>query len=467
MTQQSIAIDIDPAAPSLGKRVLHASGWAFIQHGTGLALRLGSNLLLTRMLAPEAFGLMAVVQALMLGLALLSDVGIAQSLIVHRRGDDADFLNTAWTVQILRGWLIWLVAAGCAMAVLYLSHAGWFAAGTVYTDPQLPYIVVVFAIYAVIMGFETTKIQQARRGLRLKQIACIELSTQVLALFVTITLAILWRSVWALVAGALVAALVKVAAGHYFVSGHRNRITWDHGAWSDIFKFGKWIAVSSVIGFLVLSGDRILLGALVDSYFLGTYAIAVLLLGAVHTAFGAVIGSVLFPALSEVARDHRHDLKRVYTKFQSQADIALFTLSGVLFAAGPAIVELLYDHRYDAAGRILSVLAVGLIGSRYIVAEQSYLAMNRVQYQAMSNLCRATGLCIGVPVGYAMSGINGALAAIVLAQFAGWPLALYFEKKNGLLEWKRILIGIPLFVAGAALGWGADTGIRLSLGLFR
>src|SRR5688572_8201645 len=96
----------DAVAAPLRKRILRASGWTFIQNGAALLLRLFGNLLLTRLLTPEAFGLMAVVQAFVVALAHLSDVGISQSIVVHRRGDDPAFLNTVWTVQILRGILI-------------------------------------------------------------------------------------------------------------------------------------------------------------------------------------------------------------------------------------------------------------------------------------------------------------------------------------------------------------------------
>lgn len=80
-----------------------------ISLGTTVAqqlIRLGSNLILTRLLFPEAFGLMALVQTFMTGLAMFSDIGIGPSIIQNRRGEDPDFLNTAWTIQIGRGVML-------------------------------------------------------------------------------------------------------------------------------------------------------------------------------------------------------------------------------------------------------------------------------------------------------------------------------------------------------------------------
>jgi hypothetical protein len=61
------------------------------------------DLILTRLLFPEAFGLMALVQVFMGGLQMFSDLGVNMSIIQSKRGEDPDFLNTAWTFQILRG----------------------------------------------------------------------------------------------------------------------------------------------------------------------------------------------------------------------------------------------------------------------------------------------------------------------------------------------------------------------------
>ena len=57
---------------------------------------------------PEAFGIMALVNVLIQGLTMFSDVGIEPAIVQHRRGDEPRFYNTAWTVQILRGFVLLL-----------------------------------------------------------------------------------------------------------------------------------------------------------------------------------------------------------------------------------------------------------------------------------------------------------------------------------------------------------------------
>ncbi len=100
---------------TLKQRAIRGSLWTLSGHTSSQILRLGSNLILTRLLFPEAFGLMALVQTFIIGLEMFSDVGIRPSIIQNHRGNDPSFLNTAWTIQVIRGFMLWLGA--CLMAI--------------------------------------------------------------------------------------------------------------------------------------------------------------------------------------------------------------------------------------------------------------------------------------------------------------------------------------------------------------
>ena len=106
---------------SLSARVLRSSALTMAGFGVSQGLRLVSNLVLTRLLFPEAFGLMALVMVFLMGLGQFSDVGVTPAILQSKRGDDRDFLNTAWTIQVIRGFGLWIVAVAAAwpMAALY------------------------------------------------------------------------------------------------------------------------------------------------------------------------------------------------------------------------------------------------------------------------------------------------------------------------------------------------------------
>ena len=439
---------------TLRQRVLHAGSWSLGGHVLGQVIRLASNLLMTRLLVPEAFGLMGMVIVLMIGFALFSDLGIGQNIIRSPRGDDPVFLNTAWTLQIVRGIVIWLVALLVAAALPVAVGNGWVRPGTVYANPLLPWVIAVFSLSAVVGGFASTKVSTARRQMNVRGIVQIDVASQVIALAVMVPLALWTHSIWALVAGSLVSSVAATWLGHVVLPGLRNKFAWDRAALADLVSFGKWIFLSSIIGFLVINGDRLLLGGMIDAETMGLYTIAFLLVNAVQMVMSMANGNVVFPALSEVARDRPNDLAATANKFQRLGDMFLVTACGFLIPAGSAIVGLLYDTRYSAAGPMLSLLAIGSIGLRYQVVEQCYLAMGKPKIGTITILLRALVLSIGLPVAFHHYQFTGALAAIVLSQFAGWPAAIYFKLRYRLMDVRVELAAIPPLALGLLLGFG-------------
>ena len=81
-------------------------GWTTLGYGGVQGLRLLNNIILTRLLAPPIFGLMALINAIRTGVELLSDVGIVQNIVSNPRGAEPDFQDTAWTLQVIRGFLL-------------------------------------------------------------------------------------------------------------------------------------------------------------------------------------------------------------------------------------------------------------------------------------------------------------------------------------------------------------------------
>lgn len=422
------------------------------QFSASLGVRMISNMILTRLLLPEAFGLMAVVSVLTIALALLSDLGIGQNVIVHRRGGEPAFLNTAWTVQVLRGLLIWSLAIIAAGAIAIMAGQGFFAPDTVYVDPRLPAILIAGSFGVVMQGFESTRVHEARRNLQLRRLTEIEFAVQLTGLAVTIILALNWPSIWALVIGSVASAFFKMVASHLVLPGHANRLGWDWEAWGEIFRFGRWIFISSLVGVLFTTGDRLILGGLVDARLMGLYAIAALLLSVFQSAVNTLVGAVVFPALSELARSDRAAFKTAYLRFQAGADGVLGVAAGGLFLTAPLIVSILYDPRYAESGPILAILAIGLVGMRYCVVEQCFMAFHRMGYFLAANFLRLLALAIGLPVLHAYFGLEGALAAIVIAQFASWPVAIAFKAQYGLFDWRTEGLVVPAAGLGLLLG---------------
>jgi len=406
---------------------------------------------MTRLLIPEMFGIMAIANVVMVGLALISDMGLRQNIIQSRHGDDSEFLNTVWTVQIIRGFLLWLVAF--LLTVVLVNYGQSWAEAGVYAEPILPYVIVILAVGAIINGFESTNAATVNRNLQLGQATRNDILSQIAGLVVMIGWAMLDRSIWALVAGSLFGSACRAILSHIALPGISNKFHWNSRAFQEIIGFGKWVFVSSIFGFLLMNGDRLLLGGLVSTETLGIFSIALLMVNALQSGFSKISSTVVFPAFSIKHRDRKSELRNVYYKFRFIQDTALSILVGFLFVSGNLIIDLLYDDRYSGAGPMLQILSLVLLSQRYNLADQCYLAMGKPELMTLLIVVRVFTLFCFVPAGYFFLGLDGALLGIVLGSYSGIPLSLYLKAKYSLLDIKKEFITLPLIIPGAVLGW--------------
>ena len=144
-------------APTLRQRVLRAGGWSVAGFALSQVIRFGTNLVMTRLLAPEMFGVMTIAQMVMIGLMLFSDLGLRLNIIQSRRGSDPVFLNTAWVTQILVGCLLALGAILVASSLALANHLGLLPPESTYAAPTLPYVLAALGFERLMAGFESTK----------------------------------------------------------------------------------------------------------------------------------------------------------------------------------------------------------------------------------------------------------------------------------------------------------------------
>ena len=420
-----------------------------IGFGVSQAIRFGSNLFMTRMLIPELFGVMAIATTVMFGLAMFSDVGLRQSVIRSNRGTESAFLNTAWLTQVLRGALIWVIALGVSLLVVFANRIGVVPANSVYSEPSLPYVIAILSFSAVISGFDSTKLFEASRNLLVGAVTQIEIISQLAGLSCMIAWVVLDRSIWALVSGSICSTLVRVILSHIVLPGVANRWQWDHAAFREILGFGKWIFLSSILGFLVSSGDRLLLGGLLSTSELGVYVIAFLLVNSVEQVLSRIIGGVSFPALSEVAHQRPTEMKVSYYRFRFVLGTFANFCVGFLMVAGQTLVGLLYDRRYSEAGWMVETLAACLMTVPFSVAIQCFMVFGAPKLLPRISMIRLVTMFLLMPSGFHFFGLKGALWGFVISYYSSLTITIYYKMTYKLFDFRKELLMLPSVLVGA------------------
>ncbi len=431
---------------SLGKRAAKGGAYTAVAQIIAQLLRLFSNMLLTRLLYPEAYALMGYVTLVQIGLTMVTDVGIEQSIIQHKDGHKDYFRKTAWTMQVLRGALLWILAIAVCTPV----------AVAFYEKDQLIQLIPIGAVTVFISGFNSAKLGLARRNLHLGQIAIMEVSAQALAVIVMAIVAYIYETVWALIIGSIVIHGVKLIASMFF-PGPRDGFGWNKEAAKDIYSYGKWIFLSTLVTFLGMNFDRIALGKLLDLNTFGVYNVAINLGLAPITVGFQVTQSVLLPALSEAARTN--DPKVMRRTFDRSKEVVLplgmFMMLGLVFL-GPAFFYYLYDYRYVDAGWMLQLI-IPATWFNFLVGAwtRAFMALGDTRSMAISSVLRFICSAIFGMAGYYVGELTGFLLGLGVGAVVAHSYVLWTLSQHGLSALKDdalyTFFGLLLALIGAYL----------------
>jgi O-antigen/teichoic acid export membrane protein len=437
------------------------TAWVVFGFGSAQLLRFAFNLLLTRLLVPEVFGVMALVNTLLAGLQVFSEVGISLSIIQNRSGDDDRFLNTAWTIQALRGLLLWLSSALLAWPVAVF-----------YQTPVLLWLIPAVGVNAAIAGFNSTSLHTLARRIVRGPLAILTLLSYTAGMAVTIVWVIWVRAdVWGFVIGSIVTSLITLAVSHLLLPGFRNRICWDSPSLSKLMGFGKWVFVRTLCSFLADQTDRLVVGKVASLAILGLYQVSHQLSWMPVTLLYTICGQLVFAIYSRQLQSGQGiapALRRIHPLLIGFAGV---TATG-LFVCGPTLIACLYGDRYAGSGWMVSLMAVAAFFKMLESAVTTTLmAMGRSREPAIGNAVKAVALLVLLPAGYFFGGMVGLLCALAVADVIRYVIivaALQRERKAVIRCDMRMLlcalaIGTAAYVSGRQLGaatndWGRLVG---------
>jgi len=376
--------------------------WTIGAFGVGQLLRLVTNVILTRFLAPELFGIMAIANSVRLGIELLSDIGIGQNIVYNINGEKPDFYNTAWTIGLIRGVALWVV---CSVAAIPISYF--------YNLPILGLILPVYALLSVIAGLNSVGPHLATRRMQYARINAFELANDSISSVAQVILVYLNPTIWAMVLGGLVGFAGRLINSYIVVPDIKHKFNFSREYASQILKYGKWIFIASFVFFLSMHFDRLYMAKVIPLGLFGIYGIARNLsdlVGPLVIRLGSIVIFPLIASSSEIPRaDLRGKLASIRLIFIL---IAAFGIS-VFVATADFLIMFVYDQRYQSAGWMLSTL---LIGAWFTIIcnlnESTLLGLGVPRYNAFANSLKLGWLLLGLPFGFMTYGIFGAIVVV-------------------------------------------------------
>lgn len=327
----------------LSHRVLKGSFWILSIRIIGKILSFARIVILARILSPNDFGLMGIAMLTLMALETFSLTGLGTAL-VQKKGDFESYLDSTWTVNMLRGIILF--------GIVYII-APFTAA--FFKEPSATLIIRVMGVSMLITGFTSMGITCLRKELEFNKLFIYHLTSALADFIVAVSIAFALKNVWALVFGKIAGSFAGMVTS-YLIHPYRPRISIEREKAGELFTYGRWILGTSMLFFLLNQGGDILVGRLLGATMLGFYTMAMRIPNLIATEITSPLISVTFPAFSKI-QSYTSDLKRAYLKvLQVTAFIAL-PLMGLIIVLAFDFTKLILGEKWMPIVPAMQVLA--------------------------------------------------------------------------------------------------------------
>jgi lipopolysaccharide exporter len=435
--------------PATGRQIAKGAAWMMGFKLLDKSVGLISTLVLARVLTPSDFGLVAMAMAVVALLELMGAFGF-DSALIQRQHTERKHFDTAWTFNVIFG-----VCIATLLLVLALPAASF------YREPRLELMLPALAVGALIGGFENIGTVAFRKELDFSKEFRFLLAKRLAGFFVTVTLALVFRSFWALIAGTVTGKLMAVFIS-YRLHPYRPRLTL--AARADLLHFSKWIFISNLIQFLHSRSTDFVLGRTVGSHGLGVYNIATEIAAMPSTELIAPLNRAVYPAYSRLASTRDQLWERFLEVFGIICLLA-FPVAVGLYCVSELVVTLLLGDKWNEAVPIMQI--AGYSGLLAALQGNMYLVILALGQPKANTLLSAGLLVVSLPaVVYAslqFGPLGAAYAHFVVSVLGFIGIVVVFTRFTGLPLARLIAVMWRPFLASATMAltlFGAKAAIN-------
>lgn len=409
MTIDDVLKWLSSPSDGLRNRILHGGVWSILLNSSSRIVQLVKTIVLARILAPEAFGIVGIGVLVMTAVDRFTDPGFDEALVQHEKDSVDDFLGTTWGVNLVRGVLL--------AVILFLAGplVAWF-----FDEPSLTPVIRVFAIIPLFKALTNPAVVYFRKDLEFHRQFIFRFSGTATHAVVAIALGIWLQNLWALVLGLVVGEFVKAAVSFTLVD-KLPRISFDRKEAAELWRFGKWMYGSVVVLFLIQSGDDLFVGWLLGASILGFYRLAFRFGNMPATEISTVILSVMFPAFSKL-QDDRAKLRQAFEQVLELVYLTGLPLTiGIFLVARPFTATIL-GQKWLPMVPILQVMTLaGLVRMITTLGGGLFRGFGNPRLDFRMNMVRLCVIALTVwPLATRYGGV-GVAVSITAGLFASLP----------------------------------------------
>ncbi|MBB4660011.1 oligosaccharide flippase family protein [Parvularcula dongshanensis] len=436
------------------------TGWtrnssiALVANAGGSSLvRFASNLVLSRLLAPEAFGVVLFITSIQFVMALLSETGIGAFIIRSEKGNAPHVLDTVWTISALRGLALALIGVVIAPFVAPLLGQGEYTT-----------VLQVSALTFLIAGLRSPAANTQRRERKDYYNSLVEFGVFVLTTVLTLLLAWWLRSYWGLILGTIGGSAIGTVASYVCYKGSWRRLRIDRDVAMELWRFSRFIAASSALTIVIVQFDKFFIVGSMPMEVVGLYSMAWSLAMMPEKLVVQFSRRVFYPEVAHQIRQGPATPRTYHHPIRVIRPLVGFVCGGAV-TFGPTFFEICFDPRYLTAGAFFSILCVRPILAAFSrPAENMMVALGHPRTKFTADVMRAAYLPVAGWVSFHYFGVWGLLVAVTAVELL--PILYYtvLLKRHHVFQFRREVPTLVAALAGLAIGEGMALGWDLIAG---
>ena len=343
MDQENIS-NVNGVDKGLLERAVKSGFWVFLSQVIIILSFFVKIVILARLLSPRDFGLFGVALLTLGILKIFARPGFELALIQKKENINS-YLNSAWTVIIMRGLALFLIIFFIAPVITFYFQA----------PDALPFIQLI-GLTLLIKSFNNIGFVFYDKELQFKKRFIFNFSGVLVDFIITVAGVIIWRNVWPIVIGKLAGYTVQCFMT-YCLHPYRPRLSSEFGKARELWSFGKWILISGILSFLVINIDDFFVGILIGIEILGFYQLAYKISNVPATELTVVINQVTFPTFSKL-QDDLSKLREAYFKVFKIISFSSFFAGGLILVFAYDFIMIILGEKWFPIIIAMQILAL-------------------------------------------------------------------------------------------------------------
>ncbi|HEX2956876.1 MAG TPA: oligosaccharide flippase family protein [Chitinispirillaceae bacterium] len=388
---------------NLRQKVANGTIWLTLGGGFEQGLRLVRNMILTRLIAPESMGSMAIILAVNVALESFTQVGIKEAVIQNDKGLDKKLLNSAWWVLFIRSLLLSIAGIVSAPAI-----------ATFFKTDDLTFLFRLSFLSVILNGTISTGTYAALKRMEYRRWVCYYYGGGFTGVTTTILLSLYYPGIHALVIGYIAESLFRTVYS-YILFSFKPTFQIASESIKPLLNFAKGMFGLPLFFFIFSRTDIFVLGKMCTTDEVGLYSMAASIAQIPSTFIIMIIEPVILPLLAKF-KDQKNKLSDIVLKILKVIILSAFPLLSVCFIYKADILEVLFGKEYSVMGNTFMVLLfVSLLKVLNIPLASVYFAIGRPDYQRFSTILRAMILLVIIVPFIIFFGVIGASIAVLTA----------------------------------------------------